>query len=65
MRLKRQFTRLVVVGGLAVMTTGLASAGGCIGCCWCGGPQPKPTTQVVTTLPSMLSAIWSTLLTLI
>jgi hypothetical protein len=65
MRLKRQLTRLVVVGGLAVMTTGIASAGGCIGCCWCGGPQPKPTSQVMTAQPSVLSAIWATLLALI
>ena len=65
MLLNKQVTRLLIVGGLAAMTTGIASAGGCIGCCWCGGPQPKPTSQVMTTQPSLFSAIWTMVLGMI
>jgi hypothetical protein len=60
MRLKRQLTRLLVVGGLAVMTTGVSFAGGG---CWCGGPAPAPKaiTQPVTVQPSLFSAFWTIL----
>jgi hypothetical protein len=62
MRLKRQLTRLMVVGGLAVMTTGISQAGGG---CWCGGPQPKAISQPVTAQPNAFSAFWTMLLALI
>jgi len=57
MLLKRQLMRLLVIGGLAVMTSGIASAGGGW---WSGGPAPK-AAQTMTTQPSMFSAIWTLL----
>ena len=66
MRLKRQVTHLLVLGGLAAITTGIASAGGYPpGCGWCGSPAPKAMSQTVAVQPSLFSAIWTTLLTLI
>jgi len=66
MRLKKQVTHLLVLGGLAAITTGIASAGGCcIGCEWCGSPAPKAMAQTVAAQPSLFSAIWATLLALL
>ena len=45
MQLKKQITRFLMVGGLAVMMTGVSQAGGCAGCCWCGSPAPKAISQ--------------------
>ena len=58
MRLKGQLTRLMVVGGLAVMTAGISQAGGG---CWCGGPAPKTVSQSVTVQPSIFSTFWTIL----
>lgn len=60
MRLKGNLARFMLVGGLAVMTSGLSQAGGCSGCCWCGSPAPK-TAQTLTTTAhhSIFSSFWS------
>jgi len=77
MRLKGQLARILVVGGLAVMTTGIASAGGCcIGCEWCGSPAPKVAHAIaaqtggtphtgVTAQPSLFSSFLRFVLALI
>ena len=66
MRLKRRILQLLVVGGLAVMTTGIASAGGCcIGCEWCGSPAPKAASQTVSAQPGLFSALWLVLSALV
>jgi len=62
MLLKRQLMRLMVVGGLAVMGTGMASAGGG---CWCGGPAPKPASQPMTAQLGVFYPVVSSLLALI
>ncbi len=62
MRLKGQLTRMLMVGGLAVMTAGLSQAGGG---CWCGNPTPRAMTQPMAAQPSAFSAFWSVLLALI
>jgi hypothetical protein len=62
MRLKGQLARILMVGGLAVMTAGLSQAGGG---CWCGNPAPKAVSQSVTAQPNVFSAFWTFLLSLI
>ena len=66
MRLKKQLTRLLVVGGLAVMTTGVSQAGSCgeDKCCWCF-PHPKAVSQPVAAEPSLFSTFLTVLLELI
>jgi len=65
MLLKRQLMRMMVVGGLAVMGTGVSQAGGCGPCCWCGSPAPKASSQAVATPLSAFSPVVSILLSLI
>lgn len=67
MQLKRRFTQLMVVGGLAVMTAGLSQAGGCGPCCWCGSPAPKAVavSKAITPQPSLFSIVLTTVLALI
>jgi hypothetical protein len=59
MRLKGQLTRLLMVGALAVMTTGVSQAGFCgeDQYCW----HPKAISQPMAAQPSLLSAIWTML----
>jgi len=59
MGLKRQLTRLLVVGGLAVMTAGLSRAGYCGEDQWCW--HPKAVSQPVTAQPSLFAAFWTIL----
>jgi len=59
MRFKRQLTRLMLVGGLAVMTTGISQAGSCgeDQYCW----HPKAISQPMTAQPSLFSTFWTIL----
>ena len=59
--LKKQFARLMVIGGLAVMTAGTSLAGGCNGCCWCGSPAPKAVSVSMTAPPSLFSTFLTVL----
>ena len=63
MGLKRQLTRLLVVGGLAVMTAGLSRAGYCGEDQWCW--HPKAVSQPVAAQPSVFSTFWAFLRSLI
>ena len=67
MRLKGQLTRLLMVGGLAVMAAGISEAGGCcIGCEWCGAPAPRAAvSQAATAQPSLFSVALTILSVLI
>jgi len=59
MLLKRQLMRLMVVGGLAVMSTGTSQAGFCgeDQYCW----HPKAISQPLTAQPSLFSTFWTML----
>jgi len=68
--MKKQFARIMVVAGLAVMTTGISQAGGCSGCCWCGSPKAVSQTALSQPVAAQHSGFsfltfWKTLLAFI
>ena len=59
MQLKKQLARLLVVGGLAVITTGISQAGFCGEDQWCW--HPKAVSQPMTGQPSLFATLWTIL----